>query len=146
ALALVTDALDSGRAAEHFGRMVAALGGPVDFIADMDRHLAPAPIIRDVFATGQGAIVDIDTRGVGMAVVALGGGRTMPADSIDHRVGFDRLAGLGAIVDAQTPIARLHAADEASAADAEARLKSAYRLGDTPPSHPLIAAQIPPTE
>jgi len=146
ALALVTDALDSGRAAEHFGRMVAALGGPVDFIADMDRHLAPAPIIRDVFATGQGAIVDIDTRGVGMAVVALGGGRTMPADSIDHRVGFDRLAGLGAIVDAQTPIARIHAADEASAADAEARLKSAYRLGDTPPSHPLIAAQIPPTE
>src|SRR5690606_38148445 len=87
ALALVTDALDSGRAAEHFARMVTALGGPADFIANMDRHLVPAPIIRDVFAEGQGAVVDIDTRGVGMAVVALGGGRTMPTDSIDHRVG-----------------------------------------------------------
>ncbi|QDZ12970.1 thymidine phosphorylase [Devosia ginsengisoli] len=146
ALALVTDALDSGRAAEHFARMVTALGGPADFIANMDRHLAPAPIVRDIFAEGQGAIVDIDTRGVGMAVVALGGGRTMPTDSIDHRVGFDRLAALGAPADDNTPIARIHAADEASAADAEARLKSAYRLGDTPPRHTLIAAHIPPTE
>ncbi|KRA42263.1 thymidine phosphorylase [Devosia sp. Root635] len=144
ALALVTDALDSGRAAEHFARMVTALGGPADFTANMNRHLAPAPIIRDVFAAEQGAIVDIDTRGVGMAVVALGGGRTMPTDSIDHRVGFDRLAALGTTVDAQTPIARIHAADEASAADAEARLKSAYRLGDTPPRHELIADRIMP--
>jgi thymidine phosphorylase len=146
ALALVTDALDSGRAAEHFGRMVSALGGPADFIANMDRHLAPAPIIRDVFAEGQGTVVDIDTRGVGMAVVALGGGRTMPTDSIDHSVGFDRLAALGTNVGNGAPIARIHARDEASAADAEARLKSAYRLGDTPPSHTLIAAHIPPTE
>src|SRR5690606_35902064 len=38
---LVGDALDSGRAAEHFGRMVAALGGPGDFVANMDSHLAP---------------------------------------------------------------------------------------------------------
>src|SRR5690606_36428611 len=97
-----------------------------------------------VFAAGQGVVVDIDTRGVGMAVVALGGGRTMPTDSIDHRVGFDRLAALGAAVDAHAPIARIHAADEASAADAEARLKAAYRLGDTPPHHKLIADMIPP--
>jgi thymidine phosphorylase len=122
------------------------LGGPADFIANMDRHLAPAPIIRDVFAEGQGTVVDIDTRGVGMAVVALGGGRTMPTDSIDHSVGFDRLAALGTNVGNGAPIARIHARDETSAADAEARLKSAYRLGDTPPSHALIAAHIPPTE
>ncbi len=141
----VDDALDSGRATERFSRMVAALGGPADFVENMDRHLAPAPIIRDVFASGQGTIVEIDTRAVGMAVVALGGGRTMPSDSIDHTVGFDRLVGLGAKVDAGTPIARIHARDEATAADAEARLKSAYRLGDSAPSFPLIAVTIPPT-
>lgn len=142
---LVDDALASGRATERFGMMVAALGGPADFVENMDRHLAPAAIVRDVFATGQGTVVDIDTRGVGMAVVALGGGRTMPTDSIDHTVGFDRLLGLGAEVDGQTPIARIHARDEASAADAEARLKSAYRLGDIAPSHKLIADAVPPT-
>lgn len=142
---LVEDALDSGRASERFGRMVAALGGPTDFIENMDTHLVAAPIIRDVFAVGQGVIADIDTRGVGMAVVALGGGRTMPTDSIDHTVGFDRLLGLGASVNAKTPIARIHARDEASAADAEVRLKSAYRLGDKAPVHDLIADSVAPT-
>jgi thymidine phosphorylase len=142
---MVDDALDTGRATEHFSRMVTALGGPADFVGHMDRYLAPAPIVRDIFAAGQGTIAAIDTRAVGMAVVALGGGRTMPSDTIDHRVGFDRLAGLGAKVDAQTPIARIHAADDASAADAEARLKAAYRLGGDVPSFPLIADTIPPT-
>ncbi|KKB77026.1 thymidine phosphorylase [Devosia limi DSM 17137] len=141
---LVDEALASGRATERFAAMVAALGGPADFIENMDRYLQPAPIIRDVFAQGQGTVSAIDTKGVGMAVVALGGGRTMPTDSIDHTVGFDRLAGLGARVDSATPIARIHARDEASAEDATRRLQAAYRLGDTAPHYPLIADAISP--
>jgi thymidine phosphorylase len=140
--AQVESALDSGQAAEHFGKMVAALGGPADFVDKMDTYLAPAPIVRDVFAVGQGTISAIDTRGVGMAVVALGGGRATPTDTIDHRVGFDRLVGLGAIIDGTTPIARIHAADEASAQDAEARLFAAYGLGGAVPNNPLIAGRI----
>jgi thymidine phosphorylase len=141
---LADEALDSGRATERFATMVSALGGPADFVENMDRHLPSAPIVRDIYAQGQGRVAAIDTKGVGMAVVALGGGRTMPTDSIDHAVGFDRLAGLGAIIDGSTPIARIHARDEASAADAERRLKSAYRLGDTAPTHDLIPAAIAP--
>ncbi len=146
ARAQVEGALDSGQAAEHFGRMVTALGGPADFIDNMDMHLASAPIIRDVFAAGQGTVSAIDTRGVGMAVVALGGGRATPTDSIDHRVGFDRLVGLGTAIDPKTPIARIHAADESSAADAEKRLRAAYGFGDAAPNAPLIAQRIAPTE
>ena len=142
----VATALDSGRATEHFARMVTALGGPADFVDNMNTHFAPAPIIRDVFADGQGTIATIDTRGVGMAVVALGGGRATPTDSIDYRVGFDRLAPLGATADAQTPIARIHAADDASAADAEVRLKRAYGLGDTAGENPIIAGRVEPKE
>lgn len=142
---MVEDALNSGRATERFAKMVAALGGPADFVERMDSHLQPAPIIRDVFATEQGMVAEIDTRGVGMAVVALGGGRATPTDAIDHRVGFDRLLGLGALVDASMPIARIHARDEATAADAEGRLKSAYRLGEHAPANPLIADRIAPT-
>ncbi|MHA6298674.1 thymidine phosphorylase [Devosia sp. CAU 1758] len=142
----VEKALDSGRATEHFAKMVAALGGPVDFIDHMDTHLAPAPIIRDVFAHEQGTINTIDTSGVGMAVVALGGGRATPTDAIDHRVGFDRLAPLGAIADNATPIARIHAADEASASDAEARIKRAYGFGEIAHAFPLIADRIVPQE
>ena len=126
--------------------MVALRGGPADFVEACDTHLAAAPIIRDVFATAAGVVSAIDTRGIGMAVVALGGGRRLPADSIDHAVGFDRLAGLGQAIDAATPLARLHARDEASAAEAERRLRAAYSLGTRAPAHRLIAEHVPATE
>src|SRR5690349_21386448 len=60
-------ALSTGKATEHFSKMVALLGGPTDFVERMDEHLAPAPIVRDVFAAGVGTVTAIDTRGVGMA-------------------------------------------------------------------------------
>ena len=139
-------ALSSGKATERFSRMVAALGGPADFVGHMDQHLAIAPIVRDVFAPTEGMIASIDTRGVGMGVVALGGGRRMPTDNIDHAVGFDRLLGLGARVDTKTRLARIHARDEASAADATARLIAAYHLGEAGPGHPLIAERVDSVE
>lgn len=137
--------LDSGAAADKFGKMVHGLGGPADLIDNLDAYLPTAAIVRDVFVTGQGAVSAIDTKGVGMAVVTLGGGRTTPTDPIDHTVGFDRLLGLGAAVDAKTPIARIHARDETSATEAERRLKSAYQIGDSAPAYPLIADTITPT-
>ncbi|HQZ13855.1 MAG TPA: thymidine phosphorylase [Devosia sp.] len=140
----VEDALSSGMATERFSRMVAALGGPKDFVERMDAHLVPAPIVRDIFAPVFGTIAEIDTRGVGMAVVALGGGRRLPTDKIDHAVGFDRLLGIGAKVDAKTPLARLHARDEASAADATERLIAAYKLGDSVVLHALIPDRVDP--
>jgi thymidine phosphorylase len=139
---LVENALSSGRAAERFASMVSALGGPADFIEQMDTYLEPAPIVRDVLSAGEGIVTAIDTREVGMAVVALGGGRATPSDLIDHRVGFDRLAPLGTRIARGTPIARIHARDEASLADAEARLRAAYRLGETLVPQPLISARI----
>jgi thymidine phosphorylase len=135
-------ALSTGKATEHFSQMVAMLGGPADFVEKINTYLEPAPIVRDVFAPTGGTVSAIDTRGVGMAVVALGGGRRMPTDKIDHAVGFDQLAGLGATVDSATPLARLHARDEASADDAERRLIAAYTLGDAAPKHPLIPERI----
>jgi len=145
ARARAQEALDSGKAAEHFARMVEELGGPADFVEAMDAHLETAPLVRDVYADGEGVVTGIDTRGVGMAVVALGGGRTRPEDDIDHSVGFDRLVGIGTRVDARTPIARIHAEDDAAATEAERRLKAAYRLGDSASTNPLIADRIAPT-
>jgi thymidine phosphorylase len=142
----VDAALASGAAAERFGRMVALLGGPADFVENVDAHLPAAPVVRDVLAARPGIVAAIDTRGVGMAVVALGGGRRLPTDSIDHAVGFDRLLGLGAPVDSRTPLARIHARDEDAAAEAERRLRAAYRIGDGAPSHPLIPDRLDPPE
>src|SRR5690606_20499189 len=99
-------ALDSGKAAEKFFAMANALGSWHDL-----EHYVPDPvaIVRDVYPATGGHVNRIDTRGVGMAVVVLGGGRTDPGQKIDYHVGFDWLTGLGARVDEKTPIARIHA-------------------------------------
>jgi thymidine phosphorylase len=81
-----------------------------------------------------------------MAVVALGGGRRLPTDTIDHAVGFTGLAGLGARVDPKTPLAIVHARDDGAAIEAERRLIAAYTIGDSAASHPLIADRIDPPE
>ncbi|RYE85932.1 MAG: thymidine phosphorylase, partial [Hyphomicrobiales bacterium] len=49
-------ALGDGRAAEVFGRMVAALGGPADFVERFGAYLPKAEIIRDVGAAAGGYV------------------------------------------------------------------------------------------
>ena len=133
-------ALDSGAAAERFERMVALLGGPTTFLRDAHKHLPVAPTIAAAPPSRAGFVEAIDARAVGMAVVALGGGRSRAADSIDHAVGFTELAGLGAAVSTSAPLGLVHARDDAQAKAAATLLAAAYRIGDAPP--PLRAPVI----
>ncbi|WP_242219469.1 thymidine phosphorylase [Shinella zoogloeoides] len=121
-------ALASGAAAEVFGRMVHALGGPADIVERADAYLAAAPVIRPILAAESGYLASCDTRGVGLAVIELGGGRSRPDDVIDHRVGFDRLLPLGTRVEKGMEIGRVHAVNEADAARAMERLGALYRV------------------
>jgi thymidine phosphorylase len=141
--ARMRDAFQSGAAAERFDRMVAALGGPAGFLEDFEAHLREAAVVADVTAGAAGFVTAIDTRGLGLAVVELGGGRRRATDRIDHAVGLDQLAGLGLSVEPDTPLARVHAADEAGLAAAEARVRAAYRIGEAAPApEPLIVERI----
>ena len=136
-------AFESGAAAERFARMVAALGGPTDFLETAGVHLRRSPVMADVAAGRSGYVAAIDARLIGLAVVELGGGRRRAADLIDHAVGFEGLAGLGAWVEADTPLARLHADDEAGFDRAAARLRAAYAIADAPPpDSPLILERV----
>jgi thymidine phosphorylase len=129
----IAAAFASGRAAEIFGQMVAGLGGPADFVDKPARHLKAAPVVVPAVAARPGVVAAIDARAIGIAVVELGGGRARAADAINHSVGFTRLAGLGARVGgADAPLALVHARDAAAAARAEASLRAAYTVGDTP--------------
>jgi thymidine phosphorylase len=135
--------LASGAAAERFERMVAALGGPKDFLAAARRVLPQAPLSVAATPSRSGFVVEIDARAVGLAVVELGGGRARAADAIDPAVGLTELAGLGAEVGVNRPLAVIHARDEASATRATERLLSAYRIGDAPPTiGPAILQRI----
>ena len=138
-------ALDSGAAAERFARMVAALGGPADLIENPDSHLQRAPIIIAVPALKSGHVASIDCRGVGLAVVSLGGGRRRPTDAIDFAVGLDQLASLGAKVAIGEPLARVHARTQEAAQQAIAEIQAAYRIDEVPPKpNPVVYRTIRP--
>jgi thymidine phosphorylase len=142
ARARLSDSLANGSAAERFARMVASLGGPADFLERPEAYLARAPIVRDVPASTEGTITAIDTRAVGFAVIALGGGRTSHEQDIDPAVGFDRLLPRGAKVERGDPIARVHAADAARAEAAARALQRAFTIGDGEPQAPALVERI----
>jgi thymidine phosphorylase len=127
-------ALTSGKAAEVFARMVVALGGPDDFMERADHHMPTAPVVRDVAPERAGVVSAVDARAVGMAVIALGGGRMKIDDKIDVRVGFAGVAPIGARVGPERPLAVVHAADEASADAVIAALRRAYVVADEAPA------------
>ncbi|MBP2293581.1 thymidine phosphorylase [Azospirillum rugosum] len=142
--AMFDEAVASGQAAERFARMVRALGGPADLLDAPDRYLDAAPIVRPVYPEREGVVAAIDTRAVGIAVVALGGGRTKTTDPIDFAVGLADVAGLGAAVGpAGRPLALVHARSEAQVEQATAMLRRAFTVADTAPAAgPLIAERI----
>ncbi|WP_374377281.1 thymidine phosphorylase [Dongia sp.] len=135
-------ALESGRAAEHFQRMVVGLGGPADIVERADKYLPQAPVVRPCYPEEAGTIHIMDVRAVGMAVVALGGGRTRPEDDIDHRVGLTDIAGLGDQVGPDRPLAIVHAADEASASVAMERVRRAVRFTGESRMGPVVIEEL----
>ncbi len=136
----VEEARTSGRAAEIFGRMVAALGGPIDLVERATDHCQSAPVIRQVKAGKVGIVERVETRDLGLAVIALGGGRTRPQDEIDPAVGLSALARPGDTADI---LGIVHARSEAQADAAEIALRAAYRIGpDAPIRRPHALQRI----
>ncbi|WP_368413268.1 thymidine phosphorylase [Dongia sp.] len=140
---LAERALESGRAAEQFQRMVVGLGGPADILERPEKHLAVAPVIRPCFPEDPGQVRIMDTRAIGMAVVALGGGRTRPGDGIDHRVGLTEIVGLGEEIGPDRPIAMVHAASDAAAEAAMVVLRRAIRVtGEATKIGPVVIEEL----
>jgi len=140
-------ALESGAAAERFARMAHELGGPADLIEAHEKHIPAAAVTHPVHADESGYVTAVDTRAVGLAVIALGGGRTRADQAIDHAVGLSDIAGIGTKVDGERPLAFVHARDDATAADAENRLRTAYSITPSAPAAtPTIARRIGPED
>ena len=138
----LAETLDSGAAAEIFGRMVAAQGGPADLMDRPDAYLGTAPVLRTVCGP-PGLVAAIDVTALGHAVVALGGGRVRAGDRIDPRVGLTGLARLGAPSGTDAPLAVIHAASEDAADRAEAAIRRALTIGTDPVAPgPLIRERI----
>ncbi|MEM1176484.1 MAG: thymidine phosphorylase [Pseudomonadota bacterium] len=133
-------AVDSGRAAEAFARMVAAMGGPTDFVERYADYLVTAPVTRAVHADG--VLVAMDTRGVGNAIIELGGGRRQVGQQLDLSVGFENVAPLGTSLDTERPLAIIHAASEADANKAAELLLAACEFETAVPETTGMVREI----
>lgn len=143
ARALAEKHLRSGRAAEIFGKMVAALGGPADIIENYEKHLPLAPVTFEVKAEANGVVEGIDARALGLAIIELGGGRRLTTDKIDHSVGLGNVAAIGAST--EKPLATVYARTKEQAERAASVIRAAYKIapaGTKIPPAPVIREKV----
>ncbi len=138
AIQQLMQALSSGRAATKFGAMCAALGGPNDFIDRYEDYLPKAKVTRAVYSPFRGVVTGIATRALGLIIIGLGGGRRCVGDKIDYSVGLSEIAALGQVIERDTPLAIIHARNEADADSAASTLIAAFQLD-------AVALVLPPT-
>ena len=124
----IATALDEGHAAEHFARMVRALGGPPDLVDSPGKHLPAAAVRRAVTVEQAAYVCAMDTRALGLLVIGLGGGRRRAEDTIDHAVGLSDVAGVGTWLEAGEPLAIVHARDDAAWQEAADGLRQAVTM------------------
>ncbi|WP_223422382.1 thymidine phosphorylase [Tateyamaria pelophila] len=125
----IAAAIADGRAAERFGTMVGAMGGPVQFVENWPRFLPEATVIREICAREAAYVSAIDGEALGLAVVDLGGGRAVETDLINPAVGLSGIARLGTYLAKGQPLAVIHAARPGDADKAEDALRRAITLG-----------------
>jgi len=130
-----------GRAAERFGRMIAAQGGPMGFVDNWARYLPEADVMHEVTARDEGFVTAIDGEALGLAVVALGGGRQVEHDVINPAVGLSEVIRLGAKVGRGTPLAMIHAAREDAARRAAQAVRAAITIGAKPAPVPALVRE-----
>ena len=90
-----------------------------------------------------GHVVGMNARDVGIAVVALGGGRSHADDAIDASVGLSDVIDVGAQVRAGSPLCIVHAASDGDADAAIDMIRRAIRIGDSAPvDRPVVLERV----
>jgi pyrimidine-nucleoside phosphorylase len=142
ARAELRDALSSGKAAEQFRRIVERQGGNPDVLDDP--ALLPQAAECELFTAQRAGIVQrVEPRAVGRGIIALGGGRTTMADTVDPAVGFVITAKPGDWAEAGEPLASVYARDRAGIERGRAALRAAITIGDeAEPPLPLVSHRV----
>jgi thymidine phosphorylase len=124
------EAIASGRAMDHWRRMIRAQGG------DPDAPLPRAPIVETLTADRDGVVTRCDALSIGRAAWRLGAGRATKDDPVSASAGIEVLAKPGDEVRVGDPLLRLHTEDAG-------RLEAAVRLLADP--EPAVVVSPPGT-
>jgi len=126
--------LDSGAALEKFAQMISALVGPSDFCDNPWHYLPKAKIIKPIFSEQQGYVSAMDTRGIGLSIIELKGGRTTPNQTLDYATGYTDFCQIGDFIDTQTPLATIHAQSEEQYLLIAQKLRQLITISDKKPA------------
>jgi pyrimidine-nucleoside phosphorylase len=135
---MADQAISGGKAFARFRVLVGAQGGDVSYV-DNPGKLPTARYIEEVSSPRSGWLAQVGARGIGEASVALGAGRAVKFDAVDHAVGFIIHHKVGDRVVQGEPLFSVHANEETKGAEARERVLAAHVITDEPvPRLPLF--------
>ncbi|HEY8463695.1 MAG TPA: thymidine phosphorylase [Bacillota bacterium] len=138
---IAAELLHNGAALTKLKELIRAQGGN-PAVADEPGLLPAAPVVRQVTARVSGWIAAIDCRELGLIAMELGAGRLRLDDVINPEVGLKLLVKIGTQLVPGTPVAEVHARNEADAARAQEKLLNCLKLSDSPPTLPTLIREI----
>jgi pyrimidine-nucleoside phosphorylase len=135
-------AIGTGRAAEHFQKMIEAQGGN-PAVVDDPALLPQAAQVELFTAPRRGFVSRVEPRAIGRGITALGGGRTTMEDTLDLSVGFMITARPGDWVELGEPLASIFARDRAGVDAGRTALRAAITIADeADPPLPLVSHRV----
>jgi pyrimidine-nucleoside phosphorylase len=130
-----------GSALEKFRQIVIAQGGDGRVCDDPAAVLPRAKFTVEARAPRAGFVREVDAMAVALGALRLGAGRIRAEDTVDHAVGFTRLAKVGERVEAGDVLGVVHASDEAKLAEARVCLEGAVKIGDAAPETAALVVE-----
>lgn len=131
---LVENALSSGKALEKFAQMITSLGGPTDFVEHSEHYLPQSAHCKPVYAEHSGYVCGVNARAVGLSIIELGGGRTVPTQKLDLATGYSEFVQVGNYVDGNKPLALVHYQNEEQFMCAKSALLKAVNISEQAPT------------
>ena len=135
AVEMLKGTITSKKALNKLAEFVSAQGGDTDCIYNPEK-LIGTKYQKDIKVAEDGYVKEILTDEIGMTSLILGGGRETKDSVIDLSVGIKINKKVGDKVNKGDTIATLYANDENKMAQAEERLRNAYKFSDAPVSAP----------
>lgn len=142
ARALCRRRLEDGSALERLRRNIILQNGDPG-VCDRPKDLLKTKLKKVHVRVGSaGFIGSIDAKAVGEAVCAVGGGRVLVADSVDHEVGFECLVSLGSKVSKGDVLGILTARGPKVTPEIGTKLTSAYRITREKPAKSELVREV----
>lgn len=138
---LASELLKSGKALDKFRTMVKLHGGDT-VVADDPLKLPQAKSAAEVSSRDAGYVTSMDCEKLGVASLALGGGRERKEDGIDATVGLIVHKKVGDKVAAGDPLCTLRYNSAARLEEAKALVVNAYAVGAQRVSSPPLVRRV----